>query len=355
VDFLVAGAGTGGTITGIARKLKEKNKDVKIIGVDPNGSILAQDPGNPDRDPSWSKGGFMEHAINKNNPAGPWGQQTEGIGYDFIPRVCDRNVVDIWMKGPDKESFVMARELMAKEGFMCGGSSGTAMYAAIKYITENPKYNTPDYTVVVVLPDNIRNYMTKHLNADWMYERSFMSEEECADVNKAKYIQDRSWGQNFCVRDLVMNPAVFVRTTDTCEHVINQMRNKGFDQFPVKDEKGDVYGVVTANGLLTRLGKGQLVNDDHIKRACVRDLRHVSLGVKLNELVRILGRNSFVLVDNKFFITFSDIFDLMVKKPEWVMTKEEYERSQAATTRNIVIAGFVAFAAGALLSKFGGK
>ena len=117
IDYVVIGAGTGGTITGIARKLKEKDPNIKIIGVDPNGSVLAEPA-----------------SLNEANPAAEGGQVTEGIGSDFLPRVFDRTVVDEWLKGPDKESFQMARRLMREEGLMCGGSSGTAMWGAIEYI-----------------------------------------------------------------------------------------------------------------------------------------------------------------------------------------------------------------------------
>lgn len=117
IDYIFIGAGTGGTITGIARRIKEKDPSIKIIGVDPNGSVLAQ-----------------PESLNSANPAAEGGQIVEGIGYDFLPRVIDRTVVDEWMKGPDKEGFIMARRLMREEGLMCGGSSGTAMHGAIEYI-----------------------------------------------------------------------------------------------------------------------------------------------------------------------------------------------------------------------------
>lgn len=117
IDYIFIGTGTGGTITGIARRIKEKDPSIKIIGVDPNGSVLAQ-----------------PESLNSANPAAEGGQIVEGIGYDFLPRVIDRTVVDEWMKGPDKEGFIMARRLMREEGLMCGGSSGTAMHGAIEYI-----------------------------------------------------------------------------------------------------------------------------------------------------------------------------------------------------------------------------
>ena len=104
LDYVVLGMGTGGTLTGISRYLKQKNPNIKIIGVDPPGSSLSG----------------PENFV----PSAPGGQVIEGTGYDFIPRVYDRTGADIFWSGPDKESFVMARRLMKEEGLMCGGSSG---------------------------------------------------------------------------------------------------------------------------------------------------------------------------------------------------------------------------------------
>merc|ERR1711904_119987 len=191
---------------------------------------------------------------------------------------------------------------------MCGGSCGTAMWGAVKYCQENDI--GPDKTVVVVLPDNLRNYMTKHLNDDWMYEREYISEEECATRFAPKFMDNKDWGQELTVADINLHKAEFLSIDTTCQEAIHLMRDKGFDQFPVKDEDGHTYGVLTATNLLTRLGKNQLKLMDPIKRAVVRDLRHVSMSVQLNELVRILQRNSFVLIEDKYFVTFSDIFDM---------------------------------------------
>jgi len=100
--------------------------------------------------------------------------QVEGIGYDFVPRVCDRSMVDEWLKIGDDLAFKYARMLISKEGFLCGGSSGTAMAAAVTYIKE---HNIGEgKRCVVVCPDNIRNYITKFINNDWMYEHGLMSE-----------------------------------------------------------------------------------------------------------------------------------------------------------------------------------
>jgi len=329
IDYLIAGAGTGGTITGIARKLKElaakHNRTVTVVGVDPNGSILAT-PESMNSDPQW-------------NPDPNWGQQTEGIGYDFIPRVDQQQggLVDEWLKGPDKQSFVMARDLMKLEGFMCGGSSGTAMDGAIRYIEAHG--GLPGKTVVVVMPDNIRNYMTKHLNDDWMYERGYITEQDCASRAVSDLIPNADWGQDQTVNDLPLKPAHFLTIDVTCKDAIELMRTRNFDQFPVKDLDGSVYGVVTASNLLNRLGKNQLKLKDSIKRACIRDLRHVSKSTTLNELIRVLKRNSFVLVEQQHLITFSDVFDVM--HPEPVSRKELQELKSQMTTNTTygVLAG----------------
>jgi cystathionine beta-synthase len=110
LDMLVAGAGTGGTISGIARKIKEKCPNCIIVGVDPYGSILAQ-----------------PESLNQTDITG---YQVEGIGYDFIPKVLDRSLVDRWVKSEDKASFVTARRMIREEGLLCGGSCGTVGAAA---------------------------------------------------------------------------------------------------------------------------------------------------------------------------------------------------------------------------------
>lgn len=148
VDMVVIGAGTGGTITGIGRKLKEKSPNTIIVGADPDGSILAQ----PDN-------------LNK---AGAGFYEVEGIGYDFIPTVLDRSVVDVWIKTNDKESLPLARRLIRDEGLLCGSSSGANVSAAM----QAAKDLKPGQKVVIILPDSIRNYITKFISDQWMEARN---------------------------------------------------------------------------------------------------------------------------------------------------------------------------------------
>lgn len=144
IDMAVISAGTGGTITGVAKRLKEEIPNIIIVGVDPVGSILA--------DPA--------------APAEKVAYQVEGIGYDFVPDVCDRKYVDRWVKTRDKESFDLARELHRYEGMLVGGSCGSAMYGVL----EAAKELRPDQRCVVIFPDNIRNYMTKFPDRNWRIE-----------------------------------------------------------------------------------------------------------------------------------------------------------------------------------------
>ena len=144
VDMVVIGVGTGGTLTGIARYMKEHSPDTIIVGADPEGSILA----GPE-------------------PIKPY--HVEGIGYDFIPDVLDRDLVDRWVKTNDKESFKLARQLMREEGLLVGGSCGSTAMAALK----EAQNLGPDANCVIICADGIRNYLTKFVNADWRAEHGF--------------------------------------------------------------------------------------------------------------------------------------------------------------------------------------
>jgi len=156
IDYMIMTAGTGGTATGIARKLREKCPDCKVIAVDPKGSHLA-----------------VPDSLNDEMKDCPY--HVEGIGYDFIPSVLDQPAVDHWIKTGDQESFDAARDIIRTEGLMVGGSSGSCMAAAVKYIKEN-KIGA-DKRVVVLFPDSIRNYMYKFLDDDWMKSEGFLADE----------------------------------------------------------------------------------------------------------------------------------------------------------------------------------
>ena len=147
LDMIVIGVGTGGTATGISKKLKEEYTHIEVIGADPYGSIL---------------GGGTEVFPYK----------VEGIGYDFFPDVLDNTLIDRYIKVNDKDSFNMAKMLIKKEGLLVGGSSGTAVVAAI----EAARDLNPNQNCLVILPDSIRNYLTKFVDDDWMDKNNFQKE-----------------------------------------------------------------------------------------------------------------------------------------------------------------------------------
>ena len=144
LDMIVVGVGTGGTITGIAKKLKEKNPNIQIVGADPFGSVL---------------GGGDE----------VYPYLVEGIGYDFFPDVLDNSMIDQYVKVNDQNSFTIARRLIKEEGLLCGGSCGTIVWAAIQAASTLEK----GQNCLVVLADGIRNYLGKFVSDKWMKENGF--------------------------------------------------------------------------------------------------------------------------------------------------------------------------------------
>ena len=150
LDAFVCAMGTGGTITGTGRYLKEKKKSIKIVGVDPEGSIY--------------------HPRFYGKTENPHQYKIEGIGEDFMPGTMDLGVVDEVIAVSDKDAFHTARKLAREEGILVGGSGGAAVYAALKIAEKMRK----DQTVVTLLPDSGRNYLTKIFSDQWMKEQGFL-------------------------------------------------------------------------------------------------------------------------------------------------------------------------------------
>jgi cystathionine beta-synthase len=258
VDMAVLSAGTGGTLTGTANKLKEANPNCIIVGVDPIGSILA--------------GG--DHIA-------PY--KVEGIGYDFIPEVLDRDLVDVWVKTSDRPSFLMARRLIKEEGLLCGGSSGSATVAALKEATRLGA----GQNCVVILPDGVRNYMTKFVDDQWMKENHFSGAEEIDGE----------------VKDLaaskVSQALVALDQGDTVAKATELMRSKGISQIPVT--AGDrLVGLLTEQELLQHLASGQRSPGTEVSEVMLRSVPTVDETTPLSSLEEMLEKSgSAVVVDGE--------------------------------------------------------
>ncbi|XP_046402229.1 cystathionine beta-synthase isoform X2 [Ischnura elegans] len=263
VDMVVLSAGTGGTVTGVARKIKERLPKCTVVGVDPEGSILA-----------------LPEDLNQKNLGSFY--EVEGIGYDFIPTVLDRSVVDQWYKSNDKESLVMSRRLIREEGLLCGGSSGAAVSAAMRAAASLKE----GQRCIVLLPDGVRNYMTKFLSDKWMNERDFIEDQQLS----------KNWWWNLPASSLGLEAPTTILPTVSCQEAVDIMRKESYDQLPVVDESGAVLGMVTMGNLMSLMVHSRAKPGDEVQKVLYRQFKKVSMDTTLGRLSRILEGDHFVLV-----------------------------------------------------------
>lgn len=256
IKAIVAGAGTGGTITGVAIGLRKHNPDIMVIAADPRGSVLALPPS------------LNEQHANE-------GYKVEGIGYDFVPDVLDRHVVDRWYKTEDRESFGYARRLIAEEGLLVGGSSGSAMAATVRGI-QDLKLGKGD-VVVVLFADSIRSYLSKFVDDDWLAANDLLpptppttnpSSPQPALRNFEASPKDAF--QDATIRTLRLKPVTTVLSDSPCGEAIETMREKGFDQLPVLDPGRKLIGLVTLGNLLSWISRGRATGSSPISDVMFR-------------------------------------------------------------------------------------
>ncbi|KAF2748915.1 cystathionine beta-synthase [Sporormia fimetaria CBS 119925] len=273
VTCLVAGAGTGGTITGIARGLRKHKKDIKIVAADPQGSILA-----------------LPETLNKEHENE--GYKVEGIGYDFIPDVLEQKLVDTWYKTEDRTAFKYARRLIAEEGILCGGSSGSAMDAAMRAI-KDLKLGKDD-VVVVVCPDSIRSYLSKFVDDDWLAANDllpptsdFTAENSPAATRTRSASLNEDPFRGATISSLRLKPVTTIPDNSPVTEAIETMREKGFDQLPVSSYtssgKPRLAGLVTLGNLLSYMSSGRAKASSKVSEVMF-DFS------KLHEVVTDLGR-----------------------------------------------------------------
>jgi cystathionine beta-synthase len=230
ITHFVLGIGTGGTVTGAGRYLKEQNPKIQIVGADPEGSLYTGD-------------------------VHPY--KTEGIGEDFWPGTFDPKIVDRWVRVSDRDSFLVARRITREEGILAGVSSGTAMFAAL----EIAKGLDGSALVVVLLPDSGKSYLSKLYNDEWMRQNGFL--QRFAHLMRVgDVIRDREAGTP---------QLVVVSRSDTVRSAIDTMQRYGISQIPVvtngiAQSVSDIVGSVQERTMLDRVFREPALVDASVER-----------------------------------------------------------------------------------------
>ncbi|MGC1237529.1 MAG: cystathionine beta-synthase [Acidimicrobiales bacterium] len=265
ITHFVAGAGPGGTISGVGKFLKEQNPAIRVIAADPEGSVYSGGSGRP--------------------------YLTEGVGEDFWPENYDPSLVDEVVAVSDADAFAMAREMTQREGLLIGGSGGTAVAAALRVARDLPE----EAVVVVLIPDSGRGYLSKIFNDTWMTDYGFLrprDELDVGDVLAAKIDRQAS-----TLADLVLvTEDVLVRDAITLmrEKDVSQLLVTVTAELPLAAK--EVSGSLSELGLLEATMRDESVLDLRVKDIADPSMPMVGVGMSVSELTRRLGTTAGVLV-----------------------------------------------------------
>jgi len=276
ITHFVVGVGTGGTISGVGKYLKEKNPNIKIWGIDTYGSVFKK---------------YHETGIFDENEI--YSYITEGIGEDILPKNVDFSLIDGFTKVTDKDAAVYTRKLALEEAIFVGNSAG----ACIKGLLQLKEHFKPDDVVVVLFHDSGSRYVGKMFNDDWMRERGFLDE----NVTKAEDV----------IKDHIDKELIVVRTEELVSHAIERMRKYKISQIPVVDINGFV-GSVDETDLFRSYVADKNVAEKPIKEVMGKPFPIVKLGTSIEEVSKLFTKeNDAVLIDlgngNHHIITKYDI------------------------------------------------
>ena len=259
VDYFVAGMGTGGTISGVARYLKEQKPSVQIVGADPEGSLYS-------------------------GPIAPY--KVEGVGEDFMPGTMDIKIVDRIIQVTDKESFVAARRLAREEGILVGGSSGMALHAALEVAGEAE----PEQVIVVLFPDTGRNYLSKFFNDEWMRQNGYLARLGAVRIREVLASHPRGVPQ-----------LVTVESSRSVGEAIDLMQRYGISQLPVVGESDGqgVVGALQERTLLDRVYRDPAVVSIAVSAAMDAPLSEVAVDSSLDDAFEPLlrGEQAVLVMD----------------------------------------------------------
>ena len=278
IDYFICGLGTGGTITGAAKFLKEKNPNIKVIGVDIKGSIL------------------QEYFYKKKYDPVFKTYKVEGIGQDYIPKTLDFNFVDEVLIADDRESFLAARKLTREEGIFTGGSSGTALHAGLEFCK---KLNEDDI-VVIILPDSGSRYVSKMYNDVWMRENGFLKPERIT----LRYILESKHSE--------IPPLVSVHKSTTIRQAIELIKEHNISQLPVV-ENGKSIGIVTESNLLTTVVNDHTTFDKSVTIAMENPLPEIHMNEEVQSAVKLFMQKmpAVIITDHEKPIGIITRFDVL--------------------------------------------
>ncbi len=276
ITHLVAGVGTGGTISGIAKYLKEKNPDIKIIGIDTYGSVFKK---------------YKETGVFDKDEVYPY--ITEGIGEDFLPKNVDFSLIDHFEKVTDKDAALMTREVALKEGIFAGNSTGSAVAGVLQL---KDMFKEGD-VVVIIFPDHGSRYMAKMYNEDWLRERGFLKDEKLT------------------ARDIIKKKEKQEIITIDCERsileAVNTIKSLNISQIPVT-QKGMVIGKITESDILDALLENPSLKSSPIKNIATAPFPFVDLNTSIDKISAMIHKDNIaVLVEDQGNIEIITQYDII--------------------------------------------
>jgi cystathionine beta-synthase len=285
ITHYVATVGTGGSMCGTSRFLKEQNHNLVSVGIDTYGSVFKK---------------YKETGIFDKNEIYPY--LTEGFGEDILPKNVDFDAIDLFIKVTDKDGAIMARRLSKEEGLFVGWSSGSAIHGALEYARE---HMTEKDVMVILLPDHGTRYLNKVYNDQWMKDHGFLEERNFATARDI--IRSRN-GQNSLVT---------IEAAQSIEKAIHLLNQEGIDQIPVVDGEGYVGSVSTA-GLLEKVMDKPDARQLPIKEFMDKPLQFVALDSTLDVLTSMLGKNNKAILvrdetEQVHIITQHDVLEALTK------------------------------------------
>jgi cystathionine beta-synthase len=264
ITHLIAGVGTGGTISGTARYLKEKNPAIQVLGIDTYGSVFKK---------------YKETGIFDKNEIYPY--ITEGIGEDFLPANVDFNLIDHFEKVTDKDAALMTREIARKEGIFVGNSTGSAIAGLLQM---KDKFKEGD-VVVVIFPDHGSRYMGKMYNDDWLRDRGFLKDEKLT------------------ARDIISKKESQEIVTIDCERsvleAVNTIKSLNISQIPVT-QKGMIIGKVTESDILASLLDNPSLKNQPVQGITTPSFPFVDLNTSIDKISSMINKDNIaVLVEDE--------------------------------------------------------